>query len=85
MIDLFAPVESSSTDPVSVEELEEEEDQTELPSLPTTPADELGKTPDRVRKGQTGLTTYCESPKRFNSMIPLCNHAFCSRGSKKKI
>ncbi|XP_078316008.1 WD repeat-containing protein 62-like isoform X5 [Crassostrea virginica] len=41
--------ESSSTDPVSVEELEEEEDQTELPSLPTTPADELGKTPDREK------------------------------------
>lgn len=35
---------------MSVEELDDEEDPGDIPSLPTTPGDELGKTPDRVSR-----------------------------------
>lgn len=42
--------DSESTDPVSIEDTEEDDDSASIPSNPTTPCDDVGlKTPDRVR------------------------------------
>eukprot|EP00105_Crassostrea_gigas_P045887 XP_019930035.1 PREDICTED: mitogen-activated protein kinase-binding protein 1 isoform X5 [Crassostrea gigas] len=64
--------ESSSTDPVSVEELDDEEDPGDIPSLPTTPGDELGKTPDRekfLKDTFENLSFTPESKERFKKSL----------------
>lgn len=64
--------ESSSTDPVSVEELDDEEDPGDIPSLPTTPGDDLGKTPDRekfLKDTFENLSFTPESKERFKKSL----------------
>lgn len=64
--------ESSSTDPVSVEELDDEEDPGDVPSLPTTPGDDLGKTPDRekfLKDTFENLSFTPESKERFKKSL----------------